>query len=65
MSKIKPAEFIQQVKQETGRITWPKRQEITTTTTIVLILVAISAVFFLVIDRIMYYIIQQILSLGI
>lgn len=64
MIKAKPIDFIKQVKQEVSRVSWPKKQEITVTTVMVCILVSLAAVFFVAIDRILYYIIQKILTFG-
>lgn len=57
MAKISPFEFVQQVRRETAKVTWPSRKETGVTTLMVFIMVALSAVFFLVVD--------QLLSIGI
>jgi preprotein translocase subunit SecE len=64
MVKTTTIAFIKQVKQEVSRVSWPKRQEITVTTVMVCILVSVAAVFFVAIDRVLYYIIQKILTFG-
>jgi len=50
MSKVTPAKFIEQVKQEASKVTWPTRKETVTSTVMVLIMVFIAAGFFLFVD---------------
>ena len=57
MAKTTPLQFLRQVRQETSKVTWPTRKELTVTTVMVLIMVALSALFFFVVD--------QLLSLGV
>ena len=64
MAKTKPTEFIRQVKQETSKVTWPTRKETAITTVMVFIFVTIMALFFLVVDQIAGWGVQQILGLG-
>lgn len=45
-----PVQFINQVRAELGKITWPTRREVVTTTIMVLILSALAAVFFSLVD---------------
>ncbi|RJL09440.1 preprotein translocase subunit SecE [Paracoccus siganidrum] len=45
-----PVQFINQVRAELGKITWPTRREVVTTTIMVLILAALAAVFFSLVD---------------
>ena len=48
--KTSPMQFIQQVRQETKKVTWPTRQETTVTSIMVLIIAVLAAIFFLVAD---------------
>ena len=50
MAKTNPFEFIQQVRDESGKITWPSRKETMVSTVMVMIMVAIASVFFLAVD---------------
>jgi preprotein translocase subunit SecE len=50
MAKTNPFEFIQEVRQEANKITWPSRKETMITTVMVLIMVALASFFFLVVD---------------
>jgi preprotein translocase subunit SecE len=64
MAKTSPFQFIQQVRQEVSKVTWPTRKETTITTIMVFIMVALSAVFFLIVDQIISVLIKMILGLG-
>ncbi len=64
MAKTNPAQFIQQVRAETAKVTWPTRKETITTTIMVFIMVTITAIFFLFIDQILNFMVQTIVSLG-
>ena len=52
MASLDPARFIQEVRQEVSKVTWPSRKETLITTGLVLALSALAAVFFLVVDQI-------------
>jgi preprotein translocase subunit SecE len=45
MVRTSPAKFIQEVRQETAKVTWPSRKETVTTTIMVFIMVVIVSVF--------------------
>ena len=47
-----PFKFLQEVREETRKVTWPSRKETAITTGMVFVMVAIAAVFFLVADQI-------------
>jgi len=64
MAKTTPAEFIRQVRQEIGKVTWPSRRETTVTTIMVLIMVAIMAAFFTVVDLALSFGVRTLLGLG-
>ena len=51
MAKTNPFEFLQQVRAETNKVTWPSRKETMITTVMVLIMVAFASVFFLIADQ--------------
>jgi preprotein translocase subunit SecE len=53
MAKSNPVEFVQQVREETSKVTWPSRKETTVSTAMVLVMVALASVFFLVVDAIL------------
>ena len=60
-TKTNPFEFIQQVRQETNKVTWPTRRETIITTIMVLIMSAAASVFFLGVDAVLRYIVNFIL----
>jgi preprotein translocase subunit SecE len=64
MAKTNAAEFVQQVRQELARVTWPSRRETLVTTGMVLVMVFIAAAFFFVVDQILSYGVRLIFGLG-
>ncbi len=61
---ISPIQFVQQVKREVSKITWPTRKEVITTSIMTFILVMMAAVFFLLVDQVLVRIVRLILGLG-
>ena len=47
-----PVQFINQVRAEAAKITWPTRREVITTTIMVVIMAALTSVFFFLVDLI-------------
>ncbi|MEM7429313.1 MAG: preprotein translocase subunit SecE [Pseudomonadota bacterium] len=62
MAKTNPFEFMQQVRAETNKVTWPSRKETMITTVMVLIMVALASVFFLIADQILSWGVKLILG---
>jgi len=56
--------FLQEVREETRKVTWPSRRETAITTAMVFVMVAIASVFFLVADQIMRIVVTFVLGLG-
>ena len=50
MAKTSPVEFVQEVRDEAKKITWPSRKEIMVSTIMVMIMVTAAALFFLLVD---------------
>ncbi len=50
MAKTNPFQFMQQVRAETAKVTWPTRREVFVTTVMVLVMAALTAVFFFFVD---------------
>ena len=48
--RVGPIQFIQEVRKETAKVTWPSWKETYLTTIMVFIMVVISMVFFAVVD---------------
>ncbi|MGE3227777.1 MAG: preprotein translocase subunit SecE [Parvibaculaceae bacterium] len=61
MAKTNPLEFLQEVRQETRKITWPSRKETMITTVMVLIMVVLASVFFLVVDAVLKWGVEKML----
>ena len=53
MAKVSPFKFMQEVRAEAQKVTWPTRKETTVTTIMVFVMVAIASVFFLLADQLM------------
>ena len=51
MAKVSPFKFLQEVRQETNKVTWPSRRETWITTVMVMIMVLVAGVFFLIVDE--------------
>jgi preprotein translocase subunit SecE len=47
-----PFKFLQEVRAETAKVTWPTRRETTITTIMVFVMVALASVFFFVSDQV-------------
>ena len=47
-----PFKFLQEVRAETAKVTWPSRRETTITTIMVFVMVALASVFFFLSDQV-------------
>ncbi len=59
-----PLKFIQEVKQEAFRITWPSKKETMTGALMVFALASIAAIFFLLLDQILRFLLNFILTIN-
>jgi preprotein translocase subunit SecE len=64
MAKTSPFKFLQEVRTETEKVTWPTRRETAITTVMVFIMSALAAIFFLISDQIIRFVVTTILSVG-
>jgi preprotein translocase subunit SecE len=64
MAKVNPGQFIREVRQETGKVTWPSRKETGVTTLMVFIMVFLASIFFLIVDFLIGAGVRQILGIG-
>ena len=64
MAKTNPFEFIQQVREEAAKVTWPTRRETTISTVMVFIMVVIASVFFLAVDAVLHRGVQWVLGIA-
>ena len=53
MQKISPFKFLQEVRAEAQKVTWPTRKETTITTIMVFVMVFIASIFLLLADQLM------------
>lgn len=53
MAKTNPFQFLQEVRNETAKISWPTRRETMITTVMVFIFATIASVFFLLVDQVL------------
>ena len=65
MAKTNPLQFIQQVRQEADKVTWPTRRETMITTVMVMIMVALAALFVLGVDAVLSRVVNTVLLYGI
>lgn len=63
-SRTNPFTFLQQVRTETAKVTWPTRRETVITTIMVFIMVILAALFFFAVDQILGWGVGLLLSLG-
>jgi preprotein translocase subunit SecE len=64
MARTSPFKFMQEVRSEMQKVTWPSRRETGITTAMVFVMVAVASVFFLVADQIIRILITFLLGLG-
>ena len=64
MAKTSPFKFLQEVRAETQKVTWPTRRETAITTVMVFIMVAIASIFFLISDQIIRFLVTLVLGIG-
>ena len=59
-----PLKFIQEVKQETFRITWPTKKDTMMGAVMVFALASVAAIFFLILDQILRYFLNLVLTIN-
>jgi preprotein translocase subunit SecE len=64
MAKFEPFKFLQEVRAETQKVTWPTRKETTVTTLMVFVMVFVASVFFLLADQIMRFGVSFLLGIN-
>ena len=63
MATSNPFQFIQQVRSEVSKITWPTRREVLLTTIMVFVMSAIAALIFALVDLLIRSGIQSVLNI--
>ncbi len=64
MAKTNPFTFLQQVRSEASKVTWPSQKETAITTVMVFVMVFLASIFFLLADQILSFGVSFILGLG-
>ncbi len=64
MAKTSPFKFMQEVRAETEKVTWPTRRETAITTAMVFVMVALASVFFLLADQVIRFVVTLVLGIG-
>ena len=61
---INPLRFIQSVKQEAFKVTWPTKKDVMVGSLMVFALASIAAIFFLLLDQIYRFLLNIILTIN-
>jgi preprotein translocase subunit SecE len=61
---LNPFAFLQQVRAETAKVTWPSRRETLISTAMVLAFAALAMLFFFAADQIIAFGVELILGIG-
>jgi preprotein translocase subunit SecE len=64
MARTNPLEFLQQVRTEVSKVTWPTRRETVITTIMVLAMVIAASLFFLAADQVLSFFVSFVLGIG-
>jgi preprotein translocase subunit SecE len=64
MAKFNPIGFVQEVRAEVAKVTWPTTKEVWITTLAVLVMVTLASLFFLAADQLLGWFIKLILGIG-
>jgi preprotein translocase subunit SecE len=59
-----PLKFLQEVKQEAFKVTWPTKKDTVTGSLMVFVLASLAAVFFLLLDQILKFFLNLILAIN-
>ena len=59
-----PFKFFQEVKQEAFRVTWPTKKDTVTGSLMVFVLASLAAVFFLLLDQLLKFFLDLILTIN-
>jgi preprotein translocase subunit SecE len=57
-----PFKFLQEVRSETAKVTWPTRRETSITTIMVFVMVALASIFFFAADQVISVLIRLVLG---
>lgn len=63
-AKTNPFTFLQQVRTEVSKVTWPTRRETVVSSIMVFVMVALAMLFFFSVDQILAWFVGLLLSFG-
>ena len=61
---VSPFKFLQEVREEADKVTWPSRRETLITTAMVFVMVAVASMFFLVADQVIRIVVTFVLGIA-
>ncbi len=64
MARTNPFQFIQQVRAEMSKVVWPTRRETLLTTAMVLVMTVLAAIFFVLVDMVIKFGLEGLLSVA-
>jgi len=64
MAKVSPFKFMQEVRQEAAKITWPSRRETVITIIMVFVMATLAGIFFLIADQLIRVTVTFVLGIG-
>ena len=64
MAKFSLGEFVQQVRRETSKVTWPTRKETMVSTVMVFGFVFLAAIFFFLVDQLLAMLVRTVMGIG-
>ncbi len=59
-----PFQFLQDVRNEASKVTWPSRRETLITSGLVLAMVVVASIFFVAVDQTLRVVVGFVLSIG-
>ncbi len=62
MATVNPLKFVQQVRSEVSKVTWPNRREVMVTSAMVFVLAMLTALFFFFVDWVIRQGLQAVLT---
>jgi preprotein translocase subunit SecE len=64
MTRVSIGDFVQQVRQEASKVTWPSRKETLITTGMVFVMVVACSIFFLLVDLFFTWASRFVIGIG-
>ncbi len=61
---VNPFTFIQEVRAEAKKVTWPSRRETMVTTGLVIAMVLLASLFFVLVDSVLRFIVKIVIGGG-